>query len=108
MFFEYSGPSACISAVSISGFGNTEFLFKGFLPVKGKDRAEAMASIHNYRGVIVIFEAPHRILTTMLELESAYKGAGNRRCVCCRELTKLHEDTYRGTISEYITHIKVN
>ena len=98
-----AGPSACISALSVCGFGGSEFLFKGFLPMKGKSRADAMSSIQAYKETVVLYESPNRVLSTMKDLATGMRGAENRRCVCCRELTKLHEEVFRGSVAEYIS-----
>lgn len=112
------GPSAVISALSVCGFPSTEFTFIGFLPTKRKERKIKLSEIYNNQNIIVLFEAPHRILKTMIELQqldsnnekvnihmSPY-SMSERMCVCCKELTKLHEEIKRGTISEIVDWLK--
>lgn len=94
--------------MSIAGFPGLEFLYKGFLPTKGKARTEAIADISRYPHTVVIYEAPHRIQTTMEDLMAIDPVVGHRRCVCCREITKLHEEVYRGTVAEYLATIHVS
>ena len=92
------GPSAVTALLSISGFNCSQFLFLGFFPKKKKSKVIEEAK--NSTRVVVFFESPHRILKTLKELE---KNIGkNRKAVVGRELTKLHETIYRGTISEII------
>ena len=102
------GPSAVVSALSVSGFvGSSTFTFHGFLPVKGKERKEAVAALLGSKHVGVFFEAPHRMLQTFELLVSlADKHGGERSVVCCRELTKLHEETFRGTMSQTLAWLK--
>ena len=112
------GPSAIISALSVCGFNLVDgFKFVGFIPAKGKQRKEKLAEIvsittpegerSSYGNTVVAFyEAPHRILQTfndMIEL-----GNSDRQCVCCRELTKIHEDIIRGTVAECLQQLEAN
>jgi len=98
------GPSAVSSALALSGFQSSRFIFEGFLPRKGKERTSRIDSIVSSTCVVIVFESPHRVADTLLALELA--GAGNRNCMVCRELTKIHEETYRGTISELAISFK--
>ena len=92
------GPSAVVAALSVCGFSASEFTFKGFFPVKGKERAARMAEAAACPHTVVFYEAPHRVLQTLRELEEDH-GQGQRACVCCREITKLHEEMKRGSVS---------
>lgn len=89
------GPSAVAAAISIAGFPSDGFLFLGFPPHKGRGSfwKEALASTRP----VVLYESPHRIMKALDELAAK---APARQLVVCRELTKLHETTYRGTASE--------
>ncbi len=92
------GACAAIAALSISGFAAAGFRFGGFLPRAGRGRREALAALVADERAAVLYESPHRVVATLREL--AAKGAGERRCLAARELTKLHEETARGTVSE--------
>ena len=94
------GPSAVIAALSISGFSASEFTFLGFLAAKGKERKEKLESIVSITHTVVFYEAPHRVVETFKDILNQNKLSENRLCICCRELTKLHEEIRRGTISD--------
>ena len=94
------GPSAVVTALSVSGFSASEFTFLGFLAVKGKERQEKMQKILLTTHPCVIYEAPHRMKTTFQQLVD--EGQGLRPVVCCRELTKLYEEFKRGTVAEVL------
>lgn len=96
------GPSAVISAMSIAGFTNSEFTFFGFVPVKGSERIEKLQAISDTKHTAVIYEAPHRILKTLKDLLQANPAMRTRSCVCCRELTKLHEEIKRDSIENIL------
>lgn len=90
------GPSALIAALSISGFPADEFIFLGFPPHK-KGRKTFFDHLATLTSTVVLYESTHRIEKTLGELETR---VGERPIVLCRELTKLHETTYRGTVPE--------
>jgi 16S rRNA (cytidine1402-2'-O)-methyltransferase len=93
------GPSALAAVLSVSGFAaaGTAVLFVGFLPVKGRQRREAMARVLEHDGVVVLYESPHRLRTTLSELA----GHQPHRAACIgRELTKLFEEVRHGSIAE--------
>ena len=92
------GPSAAIMALTISGLATDRFVFEGFIPRKGADRAARLADIANEHRTIVIYEAPHRILRTLEDLREAC--GDDRQVVVTRELTKLHEEVVRGPLGE--------
>lgn len=94
------GPSAVVSALSISGFSGSIFTFYGFLPVKGKERKMAASALMNSDHLSVFYEAPHRIRNTLELLLSLGPEHSERLVVCCRELTKLHEETFRGSLNQ--------
>ena len=103
------GACAAIAALSISGFAAAGFRFGGFLPRAGRGRREALAALVADERAAVLYESapgggPVRIrgvaAASGVASELAAKGAGERRCLAARELTKLHEETARGTVSE--------
>ncbi len=91
------GPSAVTAAVALSGLVDGPFLFLGFLPRRGKKRHEAIERIATSREPVVLYEAPGRTQATLEELSRAIP---ERAACVCRELTKLHEETVRGTLAE--------
>jgi 16S rRNA (cytidine1402-2'-O)-methyltransferase len=93
------GPNAALSALIASGLSTTEFHFVGFLPEKAGARRTALEALSKGAPVTLIFyEAPHRILETLADLESIWSP--RLRVVVARELTKLHEEFLRGTVGE--------
>lgn len=96
------GPSAVVMALGISGLPTGRFVFEGFLPRSGAGRAERVAEVAAEHRTVVLYEAPHRIARTVAELAAAC--GGERRVVLARELTKLHEDVWRGTLAEAVEH----
>jgi 16S rRNA (cytidine1402-2'-O)-methyltransferase len=95
------GASAAIAAVSVSGFPEGRFHFAGFLPRKASHRAEMLAELRGLRAQLVFYESPQRLARTLVDLHSAL---GDRRALVARELTKLHEELARGTLSELERH----
>jgi 16S rRNA (cytidine1402-2'-O)-methyltransferase len=92
------GPSAAVTGLVASGLPTGRFVFEGFLPRSGSGRTERLAALADERRTIVLYEAPHRIVRTLTDLASAL--GGDRRVALARELTKLHEETWRGTLAE--------
>jgi 16S rRNA (cytidine1402-2'-O)-methyltransferase len=90
------GPSSVTAALSISGFPADSFVFYGFVPPK-KGRAARLEEIAGCGRTAVFFESPHRIEKTLTEL---WALCPTRRAVVCRELTKMFETIYRGTVEE--------
>lgn len=90
------GASAVIAALSISGLPTDRFVFEGYLPRKPQRRRKQIESIKDEPGTIIIYESPHRILAT---LQDIYDICGDRRIVIARELTKIHEEVVRGSLS---------
>jgi len=91
------GPSAFVTALATSGLAVEEFLFAGFLPAKAGQRRRALAELAPEKRTLVFYEAPHRLLDTLAD---AVEILGNRPGAVARELTKLHEEILRGTLSE--------
>lgn len=90
------GPSAAIMALTISGLAAERFVFEGFIPRKGSDRAARLAEIAAERRTTVIYEAPHRVLRTLDDLRVVC--GDDRVVVVTRELTKLYEEVVRGPL----------
>ncbi|MDE0664435.1 MAG: 16S rRNA (cytidine(1402)-2'-O)-methyltransferase [Acidimicrobiaceae bacterium] len=92
------GPSAGLAALAVSGLATTRFCFEGFLPRKGRARAERLELIAGERRTTVLYESPRRLQAC---LEDLAKACGpQRRAVVARELTKLHEEVVRGSLAE--------
>jgi 16S rRNA (cytidine1402-2'-O)-methyltransferase len=94
------GATAAIAALVASGLPTDRFVFEGFLPTKNKARKERLQLLDRETRTIIFYEAPHRLLTTLEDL-AAVLGE-DRQIVLARELTKLHEEFWRGTIEEAI------
>lgn len=94
------GPSAAIAALVASGLPTGRFVFEGFLPRRGSARAERIRALATEPRTVVLYEAPHRIARTLVDLRDAF-GA-DRRVAIARELTKLHEEVWRGTLGEAV------
>lgn len=94
------GPSAAITALVISGMPAGRFVFEGFLPRKGSGRKERLSELAGERRTIVLYEAPHRLARTVADLAGAF--GDDRPVVLARELTKIHEEIWRGTLGEAI------
>lgn len=90
------GPAACITALTISGMGTRRFAFEAFLPPDKKERARILEELKHETRTIILYEAPHRLVRTLGELQDAL---GDRNVSVCRELTKKHETVFRTTIS---------
>lgn len=92
------GASALTMALVISGLPTSRFVFEGFLPRSGADRTERLAMTTTEPRTIVLYEAPHRLAKTLSDLTTACGAM--RRVVLARELTKLHEEIWRGTLQD--------
>jgi 16S rRNA (cytidine1402-2'-O)-methyltransferase len=96
------GASAAISALVASGLPSDRFRFEGFLPAKSKERLTALEALTRESHSLIFYEAPHRLRHTLQDLATVF---GKERAIACaRELTKLHEEIWRGTIQEAIDH----
>ena len=94
------GSSALLAALVSSGLPTDRFLFEGFIPSK-KGRKKRLELIQDDQATIVFFESPHRVVKTLNDI---YEVLGDRPAVLARELTKLHEEIIRGTVSELLTY----
>ena len=96
------GANAAVCAVALSGLEAARFTFEGFLPVEKKERSERLLDVKNLPHTLVFYEAPHKLKSTLGDLADAL-GA-DRNAALCRELTKIHEETLRGTLGELLQH----
>jgi 16S rRNA (cytidine1402-2'-O)-methyltransferase len=96
------GPSALLVALSISGLPTDRFAFEGFLPARSKARREALRRLRGKERTVVFYDAPHRLPATLREL--AEELGGGREVAVARELTKLHEELFRGTAAAAAGH----
>ena len=95
------GAVACITALTMSGQKTRRFVFEAFLPKDKKEKQQVLESLKNEVRTTIIYEAPHRLVKTLKELE---KTIGNRPLTICRELTKKYEEAFQTTISEAIEY----
>jgi 16S rRNA (cytidine1402-2'-O)-methyltransferase len=95
------GASAVTLAVAASGLPSRRFYYLGFLPREGGPRRRALIDAAKTGDTLVVYESPHRVVAT---LRDAREALGDRRVAVCRELTKLHEEIWRGTLSDAIDH----
>ncbi|GCL37189.1 uroporphyrin-III C/tetrapyrrole (Corrin/Porphyrin) methyltransferase [Sphaerospermopsis reniformis] len=94
--------TAAITALSASGLPTNRFIFDGFLPAKSQQRREYLQSLLTEIRTLVFYESPHRLRETLKDLGDIF--GGDRQIVIARELTKLYEEFWRGTIAEAIAH----
>lgn len=93
------GPSAFVTALTISGRETRRFCFEAFLPYDKKERIEILEELKTETRTIILYEAPHKLKKTLKEL---YETLGDRKISLCRELTKKHETNFRTTLSEAV------
>lgn len=96
------GPAACINALIVSGLPTRRFVFEAFLPSDKKERAAVLEELKRETRTMIIYEAPHRLLRTLTQLEELL--GGGRRVAVCKELTKKHETVYRATLKEAVEY----
>lgn len=94
------GPAACITALTLSGLSTRRFCFEGFLPPDKKEKKAVLEDLQRESRTIIIYEAPHHLKRTLLEL---YGALGNRRVTLCRELTKRFETVLLTTFEDAIS-----
>ena len=92
------GPSAALTALALSGLPTGRFTFEGFLARKGSERTRRLNSLAAEERTMIFYESPHRVAATLTDFARVF--GGERRAVVCRELTKFHEETLRGTLNE--------
>lgn len=97
------GASALLPALVLSGLPSDRFVFEGFLPHK-KGRQKKLSALSGEERTIVFYESPHRIRKTLAQI-SEFIG-GDRKAAAVREISKMHEETVRGTVDELISHFE--
>jgi 16S rRNA (cytidine1402-2'-O)-methyltransferase len=102
--FAVPGASALLSALTASGLPTDAFFFAGFLPPKQATRSARLVELSTIPGSLVFYEAPHRVAETISDMA---RLLGGRQAVVARELTKLHEDIVRGSLTELVEVIPV-
>jgi 16S rRNA (cytidine1402-2'-O)-methyltransferase len=98
------GVTAVVTALATSGLPSDRFVFEGFLPTKNKERRDRLNYIKHETRTLIYYEAPHRLLETLKDLADILEE--NRQIVLARELTKIHEEFWRGTLEEAIAFYK--
>ncbi len=99
------GPSAVITALTLSGLSTSRFCFEGFLSREKKERSRILSELRNETRTMILYEAPHHLTGTLKDLEASL---GDRRISICRELTKKHEEIIRTTIGEALLLFEEN
>lgn len=99
------GPSAVVTALAVSGLPTGRFTFEGFLSVNRKSRREHLEEVKNEHRTMVFYEAPHKLLATLQDMLAAW---GDRELALARELTKVHEEVRRTTLSEAAEYYSQN
>ncbi|MFQ5997429.1 MAG: 16S rRNA (cytidine(1402)-2'-O)-methyltransferase [Dehalococcoidales bacterium] len=95
------GPSAVITALVVSGLPTDRFLYIGFLPRKANARRNLLEAVADEHGTIVALESPHRLIAALNDMQLIL---GDRQIAVCRELTKVYEEVFRGSISQAIKY----
>jgi 16S rRNA (cytidine1402-2'-O)-methyltransferase len=99
------GPSAVVTALAVSGLPTGRFTFEGFLSVSKKSRREHLEEVKHEQRTMVFYEAPHKLLTTLQDMLATW---GDRELALVRELTKVHEEVRRTTLSEAVAYYTEN
>ena len=99
------GAAACITALTLSGLSTRRFAFEAFLPTDKKERQAILEELQNETRTVILYEAPHRLIKTLQELQTAL---GERKITVCRELTKKHETAFATTIGDAIAYYEEN
>ena len=97
------GPSVLITALAVSGLATDQFVYVGFLPRKKGQRRRFLEQIAKEERTIIAFESPHRLVTTLRDMLDVL---GERRIAVCRELTKIHEEVFRGAVSAAVEYFR--
>lgn len=97
------GPNAALAALVVSGVDATRFCFEGFLPAASRSRRERLTALEGEERTLLFYEAPHRLQRTLSDLLNCL---GDRQVAVARELTKRHEDVWRGHLSKALEHFK--
>ena len=99
------GPSALVTALAISGLPTDSFVYLGFLPRRQGERRRLLSSLVGEKRTLVAFEAPHRLRKSLTDLADVL---GDRQIALARELTKIHEEVWRGSLSQALEHFEQN
>lgn len=99
------GPSAAISALCVSGLNTSRFSFEGFLSTNKVSRNEHLNQVKGSQNTLIFYEAPHKLLSTLRDM---LRTLGDRKIALCKELTKLHEQVFRTTLSQAVEHYTKN
>ena len=94
------GPSACVSALALSGLATQRFTFEGFLPAQKGERKKRLDEVKNETRTMIFYEAPHKLKATLSDMLEVF--GENRKISLCRELTKLNEETIRITLADAV------
>ena len=97
------GAAACVTALTMSGQATRRFAFEAFLPRDKKERAKVLEELQTETRTIILYEAPHHLISTLEELHEAL---GNREISICRELTKRHEEVRKTTLEDVLSYYK--
>lgn len=97
------GATASITALVISGLPTDKFVFEGFLPSKKNDRIKELERLKTETRTIILYESPYRVVNLLEDMNQVF---GNRQISISRELTKMYEETFRGTIDEGLNKFK--
>ena len=97
------GAAACVTALTMSGQATRRFAFEAFLPRDKKERAKVLEELQTETRTIILYEAPHHLVSTLEEL---YEALGNREISICRELTKRHEEVRKTTLEDVLSYYK--
>jgi 16S rRNA (cytidine1402-2'-O)-methyltransferase len=100
------GPSAALAALVVSGLSTARFVVEGFLPRRGEERRRRLAELRREGRTIVLYEAPHRLARTLRDLVEV--TGDDRSVAIARELTKLHEEVWRGPLGEAAAHAEAS
>ena len=97
------GATAFVPAIVSSGLPDDRFCFEGFLPQK-KGRQTRLLSLQDEERTMIFYESPYRVVKTLQQLAEVF--GGDRQVSCCREISKVHEESVRGTLTEVIAHFQ--
>ncbi|MGH2415667.1 MAG: 16S rRNA (cytidine(1402)-2'-O)-methyltransferase, partial [Microcystaceae cyanobacterium] len=100
------GVTAAMTALAVSGLPTERFIFEGFLPTKNKERNERLKMLKNEARTLIFYESPHRLQQTLKDLTDVF--GDNRQIVLARELTKLYEEFWRGSLQEALLLYTIN
>ena len=98
------GPSACVSALALSGLSTVRFAFEGFLPAQKNDRRKRLEAVANDDRTLIFYEAPHKLRATLDDMAEIF--GTDRMIALCRELTKLKEETMKLTLADAVKYYK--